>query len=105
MNECDNKPRHIGKDKKRPKPNGASRRFVGAFPVYGYQEWWKAQESEVDPYAADVVRDIFRKRLDGFSALLYRGRTQPLGRPLSLAYKRNNGLPHAKGGYTDRKDW
>ena len=44
--------------------------FVGAFPVYGYM---KSEENKnllvPDPYAARVVQDIFRMRLDGTSAL------------------------------------
>lgn len=79
--------------------------FVGAFPVYGYFKTGEKHKSlEVDPYAADVVRDIFRKRLDGFSALHIAEELNRLGVLSPLAYKRNNGLPHAKGGYTDRKD-
>ena len=42
--------------------------FVGAFPVYGYR---KSEENHnllvVDEYAAQVVRSIFRMRLEGFS--------------------------------------
>ncbi|MEI3132740.1 MAG: recombinase family protein [[Ruminococcus] torques] len=51
-----------------------------------------------------MVRDIFRKRLDGYSALHIADELNRLGVLSPLAYKRNNGLPHAKGGYTDRKD-
>ena len=43
--------------------------FVGAFPVYGYM---KAEDNKnllvPDPYAARVVCDIFRMRLEGASA-------------------------------------
>lgn len=43
--------------------------FVGAFPIYGYVKTGdKHKGLEVDEYAAGVVRDIFRKRLEGFSA-------------------------------------
>ncbi len=43
--------------------------FVGAFTVYGYLKTGDKHKSLViDPFAANVVRDIFRKRLDGFSA-------------------------------------
>ena len=42
--------------------------FVGAFPVYGYR---KSEDNHnllvVDEYAAQVVRSIFRMRLEGFS--------------------------------------
>lgn len=43
--------------------------FVGAFTIYGYVKTGDKHKSlEVDEYAAGVVRDIFRKRLEGFSA-------------------------------------
>ncbi len=43
--------------------------FVGAFAVYGYIKTGdKHKRLEVDEYAANVVQDIFRKRLEGFSA-------------------------------------
>lgn len=79
--------------------------FVGAFPVYGYFKTGDQHKSlEVDPYAADVVRAIFRRRLEGFSALNIANELNRMGILSPLAYKRNNGLPHAKGGFTDIKD-
>ena len=79
--------------------------FVGAFPVYGYFKTGDQHKSlEADPYAADVVRAIFRRRLEGFSALNIANELNRMGILSPLAYKRNNGLPHAKGGYTDIKD-
>lgn len=79
--------------------------FVGAFAMYGYFKTGDKHKSlEIDPYAANVIRDIFRKRLEGFSALHIAEELNRLGILSPLAYKRNNGLPHAKGGYTDRKD-
>lgn len=43
--------------------------FVGACPVYGYR---KSDENHnqlvVDSFAAKVVQDIFRKKIDGYSA-------------------------------------
>lgn len=43
--------------------------FVGAFTVYGYLKTGDKHKSLiVDTFAANVVRDIFRKRLDGYSA-------------------------------------
>lgn len=79
--------------------------FVGAFAVYGYLKIGDKHKSLViDPYAANVVRDIFRKRLDGYSALHIAEDLNRMGILSPLAYKRSEGLPHAKGGYTDRKD-
>lgn len=40
--------------------------FVGAFTVYGYLKTGESHKSLViDPFAANVVRDIFRKRMEG----------------------------------------
>ncbi len=79
--------------------------FVGAFAVYGYFKVGNSHKSlEVDPYAADVVRQIFRMRLDGFSAAHIAKELNRLKVLSPLAYKKNLGLPHAKGGYADRQD-
>ena len=79
--------------------------FVGAFPVYGYR---KSEENHnllvVDEYAAQVVRSIFRMRLEGFSPYAIANELNRLGTLSPLAYKKYYGLPHAKKGYTDRKD-
>lgn len=79
--------------------------FVGAFAVYGYNKTGDKHKSlEIDPYAAKVVQDIFRMRLDGHSALHIAEELNRMGILSPLAYKRNNDMPHAKGGYTDKKD-
>lgn len=79
--------------------------FVGAFPVYGYM---KSEENKnllvPDPYAARVVQDIFRMRLDGTSALRIATTLNDMGVLSPLAYKKNNGFPYAKHGYTDKED-
>ena len=79
--------------------------FVGAFPVYGYM---KAEDNKnllvPDPYAARVVCDIFRMRLEGASASKIASELNRLGILSPLAYKKNNGLPYAKKGYTDKAD-
>ena len=55
-----------------PGSKTAQRDFVGAFTIYGYVKVGDKHKSlEVDEYAANVVRDIFRKRLEGFSAVSY----------------------------------
>ena len=68
--------------------------FVGAFPVYGYM---KAEDNKnllvPDPYAARVVCDIFRMRLEGASASKIASELNRLGILSPLAYKKNNGLP------------
>ena len=79
--------------------------FVGAFPIYGYVKTGDQHKKlEIDAYAANVVREIFRKRLDGFSALRIAEELNQLGILSPLAYKRDHELPCAKGGYTDHAD-
>lgn len=79
--------------------------FVGAFTVYGYLKTGdKHKRLIVDPFAANVVRDIFRKRLDGLSAYHIAEELNKAGILSPLAYKRSEGLPYAKGGYADTED-
>lgn len=79
--------------------------YVGACPVYGYR---KSEENRnqlvVDEYAARVVRDIFRAKIDGRSAKRIADELNALGVLSPLAYKINRGLPHPKGGFADRPD-
>jgi DNA invertase Pin-like site-specific DNA recombinase len=79
--------------------------FVGAFTVYGYL---KSEDNRnqltVDPYAANVVREIFRMRLDGSSANHIANELNQMCVLSPLAYKKNKGLPYAKGGYADKEE-
>lgn len=76
--------------------------YVGACPVYGYR---KDQENKnqlvIDEDTARVVRDIFRRRIDGASAKRIADELNRLGIPSPLAYKISRGLPHPKKGYAD----
>ena len=79
--------------------------FVGAFSVYGYVKTGEQHKKlTVDPYAAGVVREIFRRRLDGFSAQNIAEELNREGVLSPLAYRRNQGIPYAAGGYCDRAD-
>lgn len=79
--------------------------FVGAFTVYGYLKTGEKHKSLiVDPFAANVVKDIFRKRLEGFSAYHIAEELNRAGILSPLAYKRSEGLPYAKGGYADTEE-
>ena len=79
--------------------------FVGAFPVYGYMKSEENRNRLVpDPYASRVVQDIFRMRLDGASATKIAAELNRLGIPSPLTYKKNKGLPCAKGGFADGED-
>lgn len=79
--------------------------FVGAFPVYGYMKSKENRNRLIpDPYASRVVQDIFRMRLDGASATKIAAELNRLGIPSPLTYKKNKGLPCAKGGFADGED-
>ena len=79
--------------------------FVGAFPVYGYfKDADNNNHLQVDPYAANIVRTIFRMRMEGRSALHIANELNRLCILSPLAYKRNKGLPYAKGGFADCAD-
>ena len=77
--------------------------FVGACPVYGYK---KAEENKnqliIDEYPASVVRDIFRMKIDGMSALKIAEMLNSLGVLSPIEYKKSRGLPHPKGGFADK---
>ena len=77
--------------------------FTGACPVYGY----KKDESRrnrlvIDDYPASVVRDIFRMKADGHSAARIADILNERGVLSPIAYKKDKGLPHPKGGYSDK---
>lgn len=79
--------------------------FVGAFPVYGYARHEKDHNKLiVDETAADVVRLIFRWKLDGQSAEAIAGKLGDLGIPSPMEYKKSMGdkyyTPFAKSGKT-----
>lgn len=79
--------------------------FVGAFTVYGYLKTGDKHKSLiVDTFAANVVRDIFRKRLDGYSAAHIAEELNKAGILSPLAYKRSMGIPYAKNGYADKEN-
>ena len=71
--------------------------FVGAFPVYGYM---KAEDNKnllvPDPYAARVVCDIFRMRLEGASASKIAAELNRLGILSPLHTRRTTACPTRK---------
>jgi DNA invertase Pin-like site-specific DNA recombinase len=79
--------------------------FVGACPVYGYQ---KAADNHnqlvVDEYPASIIRDIYRMKIGGMSALKVAEALNNLGVLSPIEYKKDRGLPHPKKGYTDKAD-
>ena len=77
--------------------------FTGACPVYGYRK----DESNrnllvVDEYPANIVREIFRMKIDGHSAMRIADILNERGILSPMEYKKENGLPHPKGGYADK---
>jgi len=79
--------------------------YVGAIAVYGYR---KSEENKnhlvIDEYAARVVRDIFRMKIDGASAARIASELNRLGILSPVAYKKNNGVKFPSGGYADKED-
>lgn len=70
--------------------------FIGAFAVYGYL---KDPENKnhliIDPYAADVVRDIFRWKLAGVSAGDIADNLNTSGILTPMDYKKSQGMRFA----------
>ena len=77
--------------------------YVGACPIYGYK---KAEDNHnqlvIDEYPASVIRDIFRMKIEGISALKIAETLNALGVLSPIEYKKARGLPHPKGGFADR---
>lgn len=79
--------------------------YVGATPVYGYK---KLDENKnqlvVDEYAANVVKDIFKMRLDGLSADRIAAELNRLGILSPREYKKDRNIPLPKNGYCDKEN-
>ncbi len=77
--------------------------YVGACPVYGYL---KSPENRnqlvVDEETAPTIRYIYRRRLEGASALKIAEELNRQGGPSPLAHKISRGLPHPTGGFSDK---
>lgn len=67
--------------------------YVGGFAAYGYM---KSPENKnklvIDEYAAEVVRDIFRWKLEGLSGLAISDKLNDKGELSPMEYKRHCGL-------------
>jgi site-specific DNA recombinase len=79
--------------------------YVGACPVYGYK---KSPENKnklvIDEYAANIVRDIFKMRIEGMSAAKIADELNRMAILSPIEYKRYNNIPHPHGGYTDKSN-
>jgi DNA invertase Pin-like site-specific DNA recombinase len=79
--------------------------YVGACAVYGYL---KSPDNKnqlvIDEYAAGIVQDIFRMKLEGISALKISEELNRLCILSPIEYKKSLGLPRPKGGYGYKSD-
>ncbi len=72
-------------------------KFIGSFAAYGYQkDPIDHNRLVIDEDAAAIVRQIFRKFLEGYSILGIARELNELGVPNPSEYKRNRGLNCAK---------
>ncbi len=78
--------------------------FIGSFAAYGYL---KASEDRhkllVDEYAASVVQDIFRWKLQGASQQRIADRLNEMGILSPMEYKRSCGMKYKSGFQTNPK--
>jgi len=74
--------------------------YTGACPIYGYM---KDRENRnrlvIDEYPAGVVREIFRMKMEGNSAVRIAEILNDRGVLSPMEYKKYNGLPHTNGGF------
>jgi hypothetical protein len=79
--------------------------YTGACPVYGYiKDESNRNRLVIDEYPADIVREIFRMKLEGFSAVQIANILNERCVSSPIEYKKEKGLPHPKGGYGDKDD-
>ena len=77
--------------------------YTGGCPVYGYvKDENDKNKLVIDGYAAEVVRDIFRMKIDGYSSAGIAKTLNERGILSPMEYKKDRGLPHPTGGYADR---
>ena len=81
--------------------------FIGSFAPYGYQKDGENRNRLViDPFAAGVVKDIFRMKLHGMSQETIAGRLNETGVPSPMEYKSAAGSNYQTSFKTgDRALW
>lgn len=78
--------------------------FIGSFAVFGYQRDTEDRHRlVVDDFAADVVRDIFKWKLEGISAGDIASRLNTAGIPTPMDYKQKQGMRY-KTSFRVKKD-
>ena len=65
--------------------------FIGAFPVYGYMRGEDKNKLIVDPYAAEIVKEIFGMKMDGMSQQAIADELNSLGILSPAEYKKEQG--------------
>jgi DNA invertase Pin-like site-specific DNA recombinase/ribosomal protein S17E len=79
--------------------------YTGAFPVYGYKkDENNRNQLIIDDYPASVVREIFQLKLDGHSSARIADILNERCVLSPIEYKKEKGIPHPKGGYSDKDD-
>jgi DNA invertase Pin-like site-specific DNA recombinase len=80
----------------------ANGEFTGACPVYGYKkDENNNNQLVIDEYPAEIVREIFRMKLDGHSAARIADILNERAVLSPIEYKKDRGIPFPKGGYAD----
>ncbi len=75
-----------------------SGQFIGSFATYGYQkDPHNKNHLIIDPYAAEIVKSIFRMKLEGKSAQHIADELNKLGVLPPSEYKRSSGLNYDCG--------
>ena len=78
--------------------------FIGSFAAFGYcKDLNDHNRLVVDDYAAGVVRDIFKWKLEGLSAGDIADRLSKSGIPTPMDYKRSQGLSYSTSFRTKRE--
>lgn len=78
--------------------------FIGAFATFGYQKDPDNHNKLIeDEYAAGVVRDIFKWKLEGISVGDIADRLTQAGIPTPMEYKRSQGLSYSTSFRTKRE--
>ena len=86
------------------KSKRADGQFTGAIPVYGYKKDENDNNKlEIDTDVVENVRDIFRMKIDGYSASRIADVLNGFGILSPMAYRKAKGLPYPKGGYGDKE--
>lgn len=78
--------------------------FISPFPVYGYERDRRDRKKlAVDPYAAEVVKDIFRLKIEGYSQQKIGEILNQKGVLSPSEYKRYTGSHYRSGFETEEK--